>query len=354
MAENGPIEELAKIISKEIFDRFLWKRVGPGDQDFDCVNEAEHKPQDKAQKHTHPVDVVFSYKDPYLNKTIYLNTDLKSYSKKTITVKKIEDALISLANTIDCATYSEFWEEKYITEVGNYDIRGLLFIYNHDNEFTHNFYHYFNPPKPEGKARRPNSINTSRINIKENQQIHIIEPGIINYMMTLLSDMDSLIAKSEFPSEGGYGFFYPQLTYHKILVNEQHLPATIELLTSPFLIIKHDEVMGVNTKTMTVELKNAEGYIVYYNRSGDTDLEFMYLFELLANYQILNFKNKIKIRIASLNRSASIISNYKRAVEKYAHEWGYDSDAKKYLDNIELFLIPTVKSFYSSEALSWE
>ncbi|MDZ6214156.1 hypothetical protein U4M06_24795, partial [Klebsiella pneumoniae] len=80
MAENGPIEELAKIVSSKIFERFKWSISGPCDQDFGCIDEGNHKPLDKKQAHTHPVDVVFSYKDPYLNKTILLNTDLKSYS----------------------------------------------------------------------------------------------------------------------------------------------------------------------------------------------------------------------------------------------------------------------------------
>lgn len=34
MAENGPIEELAKIVSSKIFERFKWKISGPCDQDF--------------------------------------------------------------------------------------------------------------------------------------------------------------------------------------------------------------------------------------------------------------------------------------------------------------------------------
>ncbi len=114
MAENGPIEELAKIVSSKIFERFKWKISGPCDQDFFCIDEENHKPPEKKQAHTHPVDVVFSYKDPYLNKTILLNTDLKSYAKGSINTDMIEAALSSLSNTIACARYSQDWREKYM------------------------------------------------------------------------------------------------------------------------------------------------------------------------------------------------------------------------------------------------
>ncbi|WP_323948826.1 hypothetical protein [Aeromonas caviae] len=354
MAENGPIEDLAKIISNKIFERFFWKKVGPNDQDFPCEKEEQHKPEGKEQDHTHPVDAIFCYKDPYLNRTIYLNTDLKSYGKKSIQVKKIEETLSSLANTIDCARHSETWQERYITDVGANDIRGLLFVYNHDNSFEHNFYDFFNPPKPKGNKRRPKSVNLEKVKIKKNQQIHIIEPTLICYLMSMLSDINELIVDSTFPRGNNYSFFYPQLTYHKVLVKDKNLPATIELLTAPFLIIQHDAVMEYDIQLGKEREVYRGGYIVYYNRPGDSEYEFMYLFDLLASYQILDLKNHIRIRVAAKERSKSIRSHFTRAIEKYAHEWGYDDNAKERLKTIDLFLVPTVKEFYSSEERSWE
>lgn len=353
MAENGPIEDLAKIISNKIFERFFWKKVGPNDQDFPCGKEESHKPKGKKQTHTHPVDAVFCYKDPYLNKTIYLNTDLKSYGKKSIQVKKIEDTLASLAKTIDCARYSIEWQNKYNTEHGSHDVRGLLFVYNHDNNFEHNFYDYFNPPKPKPGKRRPKSVNLDNLCLQKDQQIHIIEPTLISYLMAIISDMNELIAEKKFPSDNSYSFYYPQLTYHKVLVEDRNLPATIELLTAPFLIIKHDAVVEYDNQSGLQHEKFNEGYILYYNRSGESEYEFMYLFDLLASYQILDLKNQIRIRVASSKRNDSIRSNFTRAIEKFAHEWGYDNNAKKKLYSIELHLVPTVKTFYSSEERSW-
>lgn len=49
MAENGPIEELAKIVSSKIFERFKWSISGPCDQDFGCIDEENHKPLEKSR-----------------------------------------------------------------------------------------------------------------------------------------------------------------------------------------------------------------------------------------------------------------------------------------------------------------
>lgn len=352
VAENGPIEQLAKIISNKIFERFHWKRVGPCDQDFKCVRQTEHKPVDKTQEHTHPVDAVFAYVDPYLNKTIYLNTDLKSYKKGSITPRMIEGALTSLYKTIDCSRYSEEWKEKYDTEVGQTETRGMLFVYNHDNDYEHDFFEYFDPPKPVSGKRRPPSVNLDKLKVKAGQQIHIIEPRRIHYLMSVIADMNEMIVEGSFPKKN-YGFFYPQLTYHKVLVNNDYLPATVESLTAPFLIIKHDVVIEVDDSGKKAESYPA-GFVVYYNRPGSTELEFMYLLDLLSSYQILNLKNKIRIRVVAKERSNSIRSHFTRALEMYAFEWGFDERAKSELYKIDLQIVPIQKEFYSTEEISWD
>ncbi|AIW15087.1 hypothetical protein VITU102760_21840 [Vibrio tubiashii] len=352
MAENGPIEEVAKIVSSKLFERFKWSQYGPYDQDFPCRKENEHKPKDKQQKHTHPVDVVFSYKDPYLNKTIYLNTDLKSYAKASINVGMIEGALTSLANTIDCAQNSTDWQDKYRVCNSNFEVRGMLFVYNHDNLSKKDFYEFFYPPKPSGNRKRPKSVKLDKIKLPKNKQIHIIEPRLIDYMMTLVSDMNELISESTFPKDD-YGFYYPQLTYHKVTNTKHNLPATIELLASPFLIIKHGPVEEYDKRKGCLCEVSPEGFIVYYNREGSKDLEFLYLLDTLSKFQILDGSNRIQIRVAHPNRDKSIRTNFRRAVEKYAHDWGYDEEAKEYLDSIQLTTVPLVKQFYCTEEISW-
>lgn len=356
MSENGPREDLAKHVSAKLLGRFKWKtHSGPTDQEFPCINESKHKPDGKKTAHTHPVDVVFHYKDPYLNKTIYLNTDLKSYSKASLTPQMIETALNSLAKTIECARNSQDWKRKYSVAVGASEVRGLLFVYNHDNEYSHNFYDYFNPPKPAKGKRREPSVNLDRISIAENQQIHIIEPKTIRYMMTVVGDMNELIAERKFPDDD-YGFYYPELTYHKVLTSDDNLPATVECLTSAYMIVKHGATYTFSESDGVIKKVEAfpPGFIVYYNRDGSTDLEFYYLLDTLANYQILNAKNTIRIRVASVDRHDSIRSNFSRAIEKYAYQWGYDDKIREKLMSIELYVVPIRTEKYSSEERSWE
>lgn len=352
MAENGPIEKLAKRISEELLCRFKWEQHGPRDRDFLCDNEDQHKPENKKQKHTHPVDVVFSYKDPYLNKVIYLNTDLKSYKAGSISPSNIETALSSLAKTIECAKYSSEWSEKYNFSQIDCEVRGLLFVFNHDNQLQHDFYEFFNPPKPE-KGRRDKAVNLEKIPLIAGQQIHIIDPFLINYMLSVTGDMDKMIAQKEFPDED-YGFYYPQLNVHKVAVTEKYLPATMEVLASPFMIVKHGAVYKYNRSKGVEEKTYPEGFVVYYNQIGNTDNEFFYLLDVLSNYQILDGINKIRIRFAHREKDQRILSHFTRGVEKYAHEYGLDADAKKRLEELDVKVLSSVKEFFSAEVISWE
>ena len=352
MAENGPRENLAKLVSGKLFERFKWQQFGPMDHDFPCVEQESHKPINKEQEHTHPVDVVFHYKDPYLNKTIYLNTDLKSYSKGSLNSKMVENSLDSLAKTIYCAQNSEVWQSRYQIVTTKSEVRGLLFVYNHDNDYSKNFYDYFYPPKP-AKGKRATAINLDKINLSKNQQLHIIEPLTINYLFSVIADMNELIAENKFPRED-YGFYYPQLTLHKVITAEEYLPATIETLTSPYMIIKHGPVVDYD-RVKKIDLESyPEGYIVYYNRSGKTDLEFNYLLDTLANYQILNSKNNIRIRVASVDKSEHIRTNFTKAIDKFSYQWGYDEAMKEKLLAIELYVVPLSKEQYLIEESSWE
>ncbi|MDF7630477.1 hypothetical protein PUG46_14495 [Erwiniaceae bacterium L1_55_4] len=352
MAENGPIEDLAKRISDDLLSRFKWHQNGPSDRDFPCDDEPKHKPENKKQKHTHPVDVVFSYKDPYLNKVIYLNTDLKSYKAGSINATNIETALGSLAKTIECAKHSSEWSDKYnFTQIDS-EIRGLLFVFNHDNQMQHDFYEFFNPPKPL-KGRRDKAVNLENIPLCSGQQIHIIEPFLINYMLAVTSDMNEMIANKEFPDDE-YGFYYPQLNFHKVAVTEKYPPATIEVLTSPFMIVKHGAVYRYNRVKRVEEEVYPEGFVVYYNRKGNSDNEFFYLLDVLSNYQILDGINKIRIRLAYREKDERILSHFQRGVEKYAHEYGLDEETKKRLEDIDVKVLSSVKEFFSAEVLSWE
>ena len=352
MAENGPREEIAKIISNKLLSVFKWKQYGPYDQDFPCRKEDKHSKSDKNQSHTHPVDVVFGYKDPYSNKNVLLNTDLKSYGQNSINSKAIEEALTSLAQTIDCAENSQHWQDKYLIPPGNFEVRGLLFVYNHDNKFQKAFLDFFYPPKREKgqKGRLPKPVQLSNIPVPKDKKLHFVEPILINYWMTITADISEMIRQSTFP-KAEYGFYYPELTFHKVVSSVKHHPATIELLSSPFIIIKHDEVNDVIGGNV-VKVYD-EGYVVYYNREAKSDNEFLYLLDLLSKYQLLNKENAIRVKVPQVTSSSSARSHFNRALDKYMHEWGFDDDMKNNI-NISLEMIPFTREFYEAENIGWK
>src|SRR5512138_3575803 len=140
MAETKNISEIAAVISDEIFKFFLWDIHPRRDDNFKCVNP-EHVSASGAPKSTHPGDVVFYYDDPYLQKRIYLHTDLKSYADGSITATRLKDAFKSLCMTVECASQSSNWREKYSVDVAQaHEVRGLLFVHNYTKGDEKPFY----------------------------------------------------------------------------------------------------------------------------------------------------------------------------------------------------------------------
>lgn len=353
MAETAEIAEMANKVSEELFEWFKWEKIPVMDQNFDCHKKDKHfSGTDENHLKTHPVDVVFKYRDPYSGVFVYLNTDLKSYKKNSITTTQIRGALRSLACTIDCAAGSPEWKEKYCLDQNPFEVRGMLFVYNHDGEFDKAFYDLFNP-KSNSKGKLSGGIDLSKIPIAKNQKIHIFEPTMINYMQTIISDMNDLHHRGSFPKED-YFFYYPDQNLHKCLGgNEKLNPATVEAITAPFLFVKHDEIDSYNEKTKKVEQTYGRGLVIYFNRNGSNEYEFVYLFDILSKFQLLNKELKIRIRVASQNPDKNIQSKYKKAINIYSRDWNFDDNKKSLLDNIEFKVITRTKSIFSTHELAW-
>ena len=140
MGEPANIADVARMVSKDIFRKFGWHMHPKCDDNFDCTNDS-HKNVRGNEIDQHPTDVVFSYQDPYLGRQIKLLTDLKSYGGKTITYQKLRSALRSMALSIECASQSEQWREKFgVLPDESHEVRGFLFVHNHDGLFKKDFY----------------------------------------------------------------------------------------------------------------------------------------------------------------------------------------------------------------------
>ena len=331
MAETINIAEIAVKISDDIFRWFKWKTHPLMDENFPCHKGEQHKVATTICS-THPVDVIYSYFDPYLNKTIYLNTDLKSYQKTTITPRKIRTAIKSLSRTIDCANSSPDWKDKYLNKPENYEIRGMLFVYNHDDKYDKFF------------ARHFKDIRLGNLLDKKNQIIHILEPKRLKYLFDVVSDMQHLYANDTFPKHN-YSFFYPELYLHKRNGDTFKYAASIELLTSPYMIVSHEDFVVEN------EIIYNKGYIIYYNREGSCEHEFMYLFDTLSRFQMLG--SKIRIRVAYDEPHKNIKNNYRKAINSYVAAWGSDEYKRNEIESISFELIHSTKPNYRPGEIGW-
>lgn len=341
--EVANITEVAVKVTKDIFKWFKWDAVPIMDENFDCHKVDKHKapPKKKSKvlsepKHSHPVDVVFKYFDPYTNRVVMLNTDLKSYAKGSISTPNIIAALESLAKTIDCARSSSEWQRKYILDEMLYEIRGMLFIYNHDGEYHKDFLKLVEP------------INTDKLGIQEGQMLHVLDSERIRYLFTVVTDMKNLHAEDEFPIKD-YSFFYPDLYLHKSHGDPDSLPATVELLCAPYMIIKHGDPMSGKE----LDERGNEGYVIYYNQDGSTEYEFRYLLDSLSRFQILRQKCTIKIRVAHSNPDSLIKSNFETAKNIYLAGWGMDSYKKTELERIEFEVVNLSAPKYMPGVLAW-
>ncbi|WNP27011.1 hypothetical protein RNZ41_07910 [Moraxella sp. DOX410] len=309
MGETQNTARMAEFLADEIFKWFKWKRVGTTNVDFNCVLKEKHNNK------THPIDAVFTYFNPYSGKQVYLNTDLKSYAKSTLSGKNFTDELNSLGKSIECAEISSEWKDNFVVAIDKpYIIDGLLFIFNHDNS--------------SGKELDDilNQLKIDKINIKKGQRLIIFSPREIDYFYTIVNDIKNFKAQEKFKSFDDYTFFYPDLKKsrrHNTNDDEWQNPATYELLTAPWLIVKYNNPSS----------KFKESYIVYYNGRGDSVDEFIYLIDTLSAYQLVSSDKEVQVRF--YNSHKNVVSFFEKAKDLYLQSWNLDKSRKKDLENLK-------------------
>ncbi|WP_293779759.1 hypothetical protein [uncultured Oxalicibacterium sp.] len=329
MAETANIAEIAPLIAKDIFKHFLWQKHKKHDENFECSNPEHVSEGKKIPKKTHPGDVVFHYEDPYLGKTIYLHTDLKSYAADTLTHTKIRSAFKSLVMTIECARQSESWRETYsVLDSEPHEVRGLLFMLNHDNAYAKDFYEEIQ------------KTNLTTINIPPGILIHYLGPYDIQRLYSIGNDIMRLKGESELPAD--YTFYYPDLVMVRRHGDGAGQAATIESITGPFLILKH--AAAENCK---------QGFVIYYNRNGDSVEEFEYFLDCLSRFQMLEPDQKIRIRLTNGDAAGNLKSVFEKAKKKYVKAWGFDPGREQLLNNIDIDRITSVTNTYNPGDMGW-
>ena len=319
MAETSNIAQMAEKVSKEIFSEFFWDKVGSIDTNWDCCQQEKHN------KTTHPTDIVFRYEDPYEQKYININFDLKSYAKGSINATTIRTALESLAMASECTQISEEWQNIYQSKTMNTDIVSSLFVYNHDNSFDRDFDKFL--------------VEATKRDLKlaSGNKIFVFSPQKIQYLITIVNDIKVLRGDEILPNKKQYTFYYPTLD-KKPTRNPWNSSATIETLFNAWQILK----FKINPDSQE---SNDFGIIIYYSKKGECQEEFQYLIDYLFHYQLISQASKIMVRVANAEKYASI--NFQNAVNEYKNKFAPDDQTVKKLESIEFESITNIVKNFS-------
>lgn len=290
MGETEAIAKMAEMLSDDILDVFKWKRTGPINQNWECVHSSSHNGRE-----SHPSDVVFYYDEPYSSSRTYINIDLKSYAKGSIKTGQINNAIHNLSQSVECANSSSNWQELYVHDGKSFQVHGLLFIYNHDGAYDSDFQ----------KLLSKCEVETERLPSKS--VVGVWGPDKVCYLNTIANDILISLAKMKCSR---YEFFYPDLSRRSRVVGEWLSSASVEMLSSPFIMMKYKEEGG----------DHEFGIYLYYSRNGESREEFLYIIEFLFNYQVFLNASKIVIKLASSSPNA--ISQFEKAKEQYLEECG--------------------------------
>jgi hypothetical protein len=307
VAETNNIQKMAEIVADELFSEFLWEKIGPTNTNWACEDKTHHRVE------THPSDVVFYYDEPYSQKRTYIHCDLKSYAKGSIKAASVQGAIESLAKQVACAEKSDEWRNLYMIDGVNADVCGLLFVYNHDGGYDKDF------------SQHLNGIKVENLDIPKDSKLVILGPRDIHWLNNVRFEIRMMRGKSgpgKLPERDSCRYFYPQPVRHANLQMEKARAATLEMLTSPWIVLEYD--LSVN--------EEKRGIVVFHKRRGETQDEFIYLLDYLRHFGLLESKTDIQIK--TLDTVPEAASIFQKATLRYIEGLGRDATSTKLADCI--------------------
>ena len=323
MAETINIAKMAEKLSKSVFLEFLWGRAEHTNINWTCEHPDIHNVK------THPSDVVFWYDEPYSQTRTYVNCDLKSYARGSITSKTIRDAIESLAKTLRCAEVSQEFSDTYIHQDVTANIHGLLFVYNHDGEYDKDF------------AAVLDKVSVEDLDIPKGSKIVVFGPEDIFWLNNVHHEISYLRGSTGIvPDRDHCKFHYPHLVRKKNVQPENARGATLEMLSAPWIILSY-----INPKN-----NNKKGFVVFMRKRGQTVDEFLYLIEYLMHYQVTTGNTEVTIRLLDPHLNSS--ANFSKAKDQYVSEYEGGEEIKKILDSIDLGKLEHVRTSFCELELS--
>jgi hypothetical protein len=325
MAETANIAKMAEKLSKELFAEFLWQRSGSTNINWPCEDEVAH------EKKTHPSDVVFYYDEPYSQARTYVNCDLKSYAKETISAGSIRAALESLARALSCAEKSDEFRKNFLHDHVSPEICGLLFVYNHDGEYDKDF---------DALLAK---IKVEKLDIPPKSKIVVFGPSDVYWLNNVRHEIAYMRGGGgELPDREHCRFFYPHLVRRKNVQLEHAKACTLEMMTAPWVILAY-----TNPKK-----QNRTGFVVFCRKRGKSVAEYLYLIDYLMHYQVLVEDTDVFIR--TLDADPMAAAYFSKAKDQYVEEYGGGSEIKERLNAIQFGQINDVRTKFSEIELGMD
>lgn len=317
--ETKNIDEMASIISDAIFREMKWD-LNEEYKDINWACNSIHH-----NRKTHPTDVVFSYKDPYSGEMQYVQTDLKSYSKSSISKVRVASAIDSLATQVECSRDSIEWAEKFRRGESRFGLHGMLFIYNNDEHYDGDL------------LKTISHVAKKDYKIPVGSTLNILTPRTIRFLMTVVEHIkdrrnidedDSATRKNEkIAARKDCGFFYPD-KHNRIADTSVSHSATLEMITSGMLLFKYKN-----------PFTGQDVLNVYWDENITSSREFIYLFEFIFHYQLLNQFDHVYVMTPFCQQAMSYFGQAKRGYENYALT---DSQLEK-VNKIQYMSMPVMK-----------
>jgi hypothetical protein len=320
MAETINLAQMAELLSQELFGEFLWQRSGPMNINWSCVAE-RHKSK------THPSDVVFFYDNPYARSRTYVNCDLKSYGKDSISAGAVNGALTSLARALACVEVSEEWQRTFVHEHVSPEFCGLLFLYNHDGEYDRDF------------TQLLKGVDYEALETPRRSKIVVLGPEDIFWLDNVRYEIVQMRGKGILPPQEHCQFSYPNLVRKVNVQPDKARAATLEMLTAPWITLEYLKPAATKPK----------GYVVFFRGRGESTDEFLYLVDHLLHYQVVNPEIEVQVKLLDAHPMAPAL--FDKALDQYVDECEGGDDLKARLHGIEFSTIGQVKTRFSDKEI---
>ena len=169
----------------------------------------------------------FSYVDPYSGRVVFVNSDLKSYAVSSLETSDIPKAIRNLGHATECANRNVKWKDLFIGRDCNYEVLGMLFIYNHDGNYDASF------------GDKLAAIAPSTVEFLANTFVGVVGPQRISYLNSLAQDIKALHSDGKLPDKEFRKFFYPHLN-RTMALHQHHNAATLQSLLSPLVVLIYE------------------------------------------------------------------------------------------------------------------